>query len=279
MTPEELLFKNPQTKIYESQKELAERIIVAPKSAFSNIKIDSFKSLLSKTIRGERRLSPKLRDAIEHAIDSDAQISQEKSVLVKARLKESFDEAFNDYTTLKKFEKEDRISTKLFIDLELYSKGVEVNCITSNLNWAVEHIDGIIESAKNNSSTYKYLVFDFQAERNISIMEKIVKEENLSDRIQIKRVYKKLGFYKIEGKEFVDTYSILFPSFEDLVIYKNIPQKFRDSFKIKNTSIVVMGSTIYNEDYDRLYDDFILDDGSRINATENWFNSIWDACE
>lgn len=279
MTPEELLFENPSTKVYESQTELADRIINVPNSVFSDVKIESFKSLLSKTIRGERRLSPKLHDAILFALASDTKIDQERIERIKGKLKPVFEEAFNDFTVLKKFKDEDRISTKIFIDLELNSKEIELNCITSNLNWTIEHIDGIVNSAKINNSTYKYLVFDFQAGWNIDELEKRVKAEGLCDKIQVRRVYKKLGFFTINGLKHIDTFSILFPLFEDLVIYKNIPEKMKTSFNIKNSAIVVMGSTIYDENYDRKYDDFILDDGSRINLTIKWFDTIWNACE
>jgi len=277
MSPEELLFINPDTKVYDSQTQLADEIL--KRGFLKSIKPESLKSLLSKTLRGERRLSTKLHDAILQVLAQDTNVNEETYLKVESRIKDVFENAYNEKTQLKKFQNKKEISTRLFVDLELHSKDIEVYCVTANLNWAREHIDEILSSAKNNNSSYKYLVFDYKAERNVGFILRKVEEAGVEDRVQIKRVYKKLAYHELNGNNQVETFGVLFPLFEDLVIYRNIPNRYKEVFGIRNSSIVVRGTAIYDDEYDRVIDDFILDEKSRITITTDWFETIWEACE
>jgi len=139
MTPALLLFRNPEMRLFSNQTELAKKIIRLENSRYSKKPIDSIKSLLSKSIRGKRRISQYLLDAILAVIKKEA--GDEQLETMKRKLPYAFENIFLQSPNKYYVSDEGTIPGNFFQKMEEKSKGLEVLCITSDLDLLWRNLD------------------------------------------------------------------------------------------------------------------------------------------
>ena len=145
----------------------------------------------------------------------------------------------------------------------------EVYAITPTLNWARSQIDALIESAIKKGDKYFFILTEHRGITNKIIIEKKIAQAKVTDKIQIKELFKL--------PEFSEYIGITIPIPYDIAIYKNTHYP-GDSDKKKTiavSSIVLVNPQTVNDDNEPDQQDVIIDK-QRTEELLFWAESTWE---